>query len=231
LCISDFDFILYYNLLLCFIPPEMHVRLICAIKFYLLTYLLTLVTCGERQTWQRHVVNAAWLATTDSSSTHHSHDPSPPHSFTPRLKPSFSANPSHRIVFPFFFMTDSTDSPDCLPILLSIGLSAFYCFLFWLRDPFSRFCTIPAHEKQTERQIETDRIAVTISHCRFMCSSCYGARLSGVVGINDIDDVLQIAWRHQCTPCTIKNGTDTYSILTYLNVNRFSKLFYHWKGN
>jgi len=126
------------------------------------------------------------------------------------------------------------DSPDCLPILLSIGLSAFYCFLFWLRDPFSRFSTIPAHEKQTERQIETDRIAVTISHCRFMCSSCYGARLSGVVGINaqnDIDDVLQIAWRHQCTPCTIKNGTDTYSILTYLNVNRFSKLFYHWKGN
>jgi len=33
-----FDFILYYNLLLCFIPLEMHVRLICAIKFYLLTY-------------------------------------------------------------------------------------------------------------------------------------------------------------------------------------------------
>jgi len=39
LCISDFDFILYYNLLLCFIPLEIHVRLICAIKFYLLTYL------------------------------------------------------------------------------------------------------------------------------------------------------------------------------------------------
>ena len=32
---------LYYNLLLCFIPLEMHVRLIRAIKFYLLTYLLT----------------------------------------------------------------------------------------------------------------------------------------------------------------------------------------------
>ena len=40
LCNSDFDFILYYNLLLCFIPLEMHVHLICAIKFYLLTYLL-----------------------------------------------------------------------------------------------------------------------------------------------------------------------------------------------
>jgi len=35
----NFDFILYYNLLLCFIQLEMHVRLICAIKFYLLTYL------------------------------------------------------------------------------------------------------------------------------------------------------------------------------------------------
>jgi len=32
---------LYYNLLLCFIPLEMHARLICAIKFYLVTYLLT----------------------------------------------------------------------------------------------------------------------------------------------------------------------------------------------
>ena len=41
LCNSDFDFILYYNLILCFIPLEMHVRLLCAIKFYLLTYLLT----------------------------------------------------------------------------------------------------------------------------------------------------------------------------------------------
>ena len=28
-------------ILYCFIPLEMHVRLICAIKFYLLTYLLT----------------------------------------------------------------------------------------------------------------------------------------------------------------------------------------------
>ena len=36
----DFDFMLYYNLLQCFIPLEMRVRLICAIKFYLLTYLI-----------------------------------------------------------------------------------------------------------------------------------------------------------------------------------------------
>jgi len=32
---------LYYNLLLCYIQLDMHLRLICAIKFYLLTYLLT----------------------------------------------------------------------------------------------------------------------------------------------------------------------------------------------
>ena len=30
-------FLLYYNLLLCFIQLQMHVRLICAVKFYLLT--------------------------------------------------------------------------------------------------------------------------------------------------------------------------------------------------
>jgi len=40
LCNSNFYVILYYNLLLCFIQLEMHVRLIRAIKFYLLTYLL-----------------------------------------------------------------------------------------------------------------------------------------------------------------------------------------------
>ena len=43
LCASvNFDFVLYYNLLLCFIELEMHVRSICAIEFYLLTYLLML---------------------------------------------------------------------------------------------------------------------------------------------------------------------------------------------
>jgi len=40
LILINFDFILYYNLLLCFIQQEMHVRLISAIKFYLLTYLI-----------------------------------------------------------------------------------------------------------------------------------------------------------------------------------------------
>jgi len=43
LILINFDFILYYNLLLCFIQLEVHVRLICAIKFYLLTYLLIII--------------------------------------------------------------------------------------------------------------------------------------------------------------------------------------------
>jgi len=41
LILIHFDFILYYNLVLCIIQLEMHVRLICAIEFYLHTYLLT----------------------------------------------------------------------------------------------------------------------------------------------------------------------------------------------
>jgi len=47
----------------------------------------------------------------------------------------------HAIILPtaaflFVFRTDSTDSPDCLPILLSISVSYFFCFpLFscWFR--------------------------------------------------------------------------------------------------
>ena len=37
LCNSDFDFTLFYNLSLCFIPLEMHVHLIYAVKICLLT--------------------------------------------------------------------------------------------------------------------------------------------------------------------------------------------------
>ena len=35
-------------------------------------------------------------------STHHSHHPSPSHSFIPGLKPSFSANPYHQTVYRYF---------------------------------------------------------------------------------------------------------------------------------
>ena len=52
----------------------------------------------------------------------------PPYSFVSGLKPPFSASPSHRSLF--FFSTDSTDSPDCLPILLSISVFYFLVFVF-----------------------------------------------------------------------------------------------------
>ena len=57
-----------------------------------------------------------------------------PHSFIPCLKPSFFCNLSH-VAFLFFSRTDSTDSPDCLPILLSV--SVFYLVLFLFSTFFS----------------------------------------------------------------------------------------------
>ena len=50
--------------------------------------------------------------------------PSPTHSFIPGLKPSFSANPSHRGPSFFFFGIHHMDSPDCL--LLFLNISVFY---------------------------------------------------------------------------------------------------------
>ena len=50
--------------------------------------------------------------------------PSPPNSFIPGLKPSFSASASH-IAFFFSFRTDYMDSPNCLLIRLSNPFSTF----------------------------------------------------------------------------------------------------------
>ena len=55
----------------------------------------------------------------------HSHHPSPPSLFRSRL-PFLQIIPT--ITFLFFFRTDSTDSPDCLPILLSISVFHFLVF-------------------------------------------------------------------------------------------------------
>ena len=63
-----------------------------------------------------------WLAS--APSTHHSHHLSPPHPFIPGLKPPLSANPSI-VSFFFFFRVDSTDSLDCIPILLSFSVFTF----------------------------------------------------------------------------------------------------------
>ena len=56
LCNSNFDFILYYNLLLCCIQLEMHVRFICAIKFYILTCLGE----GMSETWAEQQRERGW---------------------------------------------------------------------------------------------------------------------------------------------------------------------------
>jgi len=65
----NFDFILYYNLLLCFIQLEMHVLLICAIKFYLLTYLLTCTRLIKSAT-KEHVCCINRATSTASIATH-----------------------------------------------------------------------------------------------------------------------------------------------------------------
>ena len=50
-----------------------------------------------------------------------------PHFFIPGLKPFFLQILS-TIAFPFFFRTDSRNSPDCLSILLSISVFSFSVF-------------------------------------------------------------------------------------------------------
>ena len=56
--------------------------------------------------------------------TYRSYHTSSLHSFTPGLKPLFSSNPSHGSLL-FLLETGSNDSPDCLPILLSISVFTF----------------------------------------------------------------------------------------------------------
>jgi len=54
--------------------------------------------------------------------------PSPTHSFTLGLNPSFSANPPYRSLSFLSFKIHYMDFPDCLLLLLSI--SVFFTFLF-----------------------------------------------------------------------------------------------------
>ena len=81
--------------------------------------------------------------------------PLPTHSFISVLKTSvLQILPT--VAFLFFFGTDSADSPDCLPILLSISISYFLVFLFsifYLSVPCGRLsrlmsafeCTLKQH--------------------------------------------------------------------------------------
>jgi len=53
-----------------------------------------------------------------------------PSLFHLRLKPFFLQILPTTVAFLFFCRTDSTDSPDCLPIGLLLGISVFFTFLF-----------------------------------------------------------------------------------------------------
>ena len=54
-----------------------------------------------------------------------------PHSFIPGLKPSFSANPSHRSL-PFFFRTDYMNSPRLFTVTSEhVPFLLFSFFLFF----------------------------------------------------------------------------------------------------
>jgi len=71
---------------------------------------------------QRQHNHTCWVALPPSvPSTHHFHHPLPLHSSTPDLNlPFLQILPT--VAYLFFFQTDSMDSPDCLPILLSISV-------------------------------------------------------------------------------------------------------------
>ena len=54
--------------------------------------------------------------------------PSPTHSFTLGLNPSFSANPPYHSLFFFSFRIHYMDFPDCLLLLLSISVFLLFSF-------------------------------------------------------------------------------------------------------
>jgi len=74
------------------------------------------------------VLSYALFAFVSHKIFHYSHHPSPLYFFTPGLKLFFLQIIS-TIAYHFFFWTDSTDSPDGLPILLSISVFTIV-FLF-----------------------------------------------------------------------------------------------------
>ena len=57
--------------------------------------------------------------------------PSPTHSFTLGLNPSFSANPPYRTLSFFSFRFHYMDFPHCLLLLLSISVFLLFSFSFF----------------------------------------------------------------------------------------------------
>ena len=65
--------------------------------------------------------------------------PSPTHSFTLGLNPSFSANPPHRTLSFFSFRFHYMDFPDCLLLLLSTSVYLLFSFFLFLHFFSCRF--------------------------------------------------------------------------------------------
>ena len=99
-------------------------------------------------------------------STYLSRHPSSPSLFHSRLKTSLFLQILSAVAFLFFFGTDSTDSPDCLPILSS--RSVFFYFLVFL---FSTFCC-SLHACGRLSRLMSAKITSRIVSCR---NGCRGA--------------------------------------------------------
>ena len=65
--------------------------------------------------------------------------PSPTHSFTLGLNPSFSANPPYHSLSFFSFRIHYMDFPDCLLLLLSISVFLLFSFFLFLHFFSCRF--------------------------------------------------------------------------------------------
>ena len=87
---------------------------------------------------RRCFINPPISPSLDSSLSPYSHtfiigNPSPTHSFTLGLNPSFSANPPYSILSFVSFKIHYMDFPDCLLLLLSISVFLlFFCFYTFL---------------------------------------------------------------------------------------------------
>jgi len=73
------------------------------------------------------------------SQTYNDSIPSPTHSFTLGLNPSFSANPLYRSLSFFSFRIHYVDFPDCLLLLLSISVFLLFSFFLFLHFFSCRF--------------------------------------------------------------------------------------------
>ena len=104
--------------------------------------------------------------------------PSPTHSFTLGLNPSFSANPPYRSLSFFSFRIHCMDFPDCLLLLLSISiflLFSFFLFLHFLVVGSVQlikltFVGFRAHVKIASRTVSYRIVATVTQATTYLCT-------------------------------------------------------------